>query len=547
MKFKICIKHRATIFMLLLISILLLTLYFQNRTSNENYLIQIAKNYKKNFDNYYIYFKKQLILFYEVQTIYMQNNSQYAIQLINKKRFLKDIEIVDFKEKQIQTIYSNEVLKGKSFLDIEVTKNDIFYKVVVPIKKENKIESYVVYKVDSRFFLQSVKDFDDSNGIIFVKDNNKMNDIFLEEYKDSEFFKVMAQKCEEEHDKPVVKYEDNIYVKKIMDFKNFKNENIANAIFFLDISKDKKAFISTVRDSIFTSIILFILAAIVVNYFFNYLIKKIDKKEEELKSINRNLEKMVEKEIDHRLKVQKKADEEKSKNEQLLMQQSKLAMLGEMIGNIAHQWRQPLMQLSAIIMYLDAYNEKGKLTPEKFTKKIKDGNSIIDFMSKTIEDFRNYYKPEKQKEKFLLKDSIDNALFIVNSSLKTSNIEVVTNYCNKNIELESFKNEFSQALLNIITNAKDILILKSIKNAKIFIDVKEENNNVIISIEDNAGGIENKILEKVFDPYFTTKHKSQGTGIGLYMTKMIIESNMNGDIKVKNSTNGARFIITLKV
>jgi len=374
-----------------------------------------------------------------------------------------------------------------------------------------------------------------------------MNDIFLEEYKDSKFFKAMAQKCEEEHDKPVVKYEDNIYVKKIMDFKNFKNENIANAIFFLDISKDKKAFISTVRDSIFTSIILFILAAIVVNYFFNYLIKKIDKKEEELKSINRNLEKMVEKEIDHRLKVQKKADEEKSKNEQLLMQQSKLAMLGEMIGNIAHQWRQPLMQLSAIIMYLDAYNEKGKLTPEKFTKKIKDGNSIIDFMSKTIEDFRNYYKPEKQKEKFLLKDSIDNALFIVNSSLKTSNIEVVTNYCNKNIELESFKNEFSQALLNIITNAKDILILKSIKNAKIFIDVKEENNNVIISIEDNAGGIENKILEKVFDPYFTTKHKSQGTGIGLYMTKMIIESNMNGDIKVKNSTNGARFIITLKV
>ncbi len=256
---------------------------------------------------------------------------------------------------------------------------------------------------------------------------------------------------------------------------------------------------------------------------------------------------MVDKEIDHRLKIQKKADEEKSKNEQLLMQQSKLAMLGEMIGNIAHQWRQPLMQLSAILMYLDAYNEKGKLTPQKFTRKLDEGNLIIDFMSKTIEDFRNYYKPEKQKEKFLLRDCINSALFIVNSSLKSSGINIVTNYSSNTIELESFKNEFSQALLNIITNAKDILIQREIKDAKISIDVKEESNRVIISVEDNAGGVEKEILDKIFDPYFTTKHKSQGTGIGLYMTKMIIENNMEGTISVENSLNGARFIIVLKI
>jgi len=205
------------------------------------------------------------------------------------------------------------------------------------------------------------------------------------------------------------------------------------------------------------------------------------------------------------------------------------------------------MQLSAILMYLDAYNEKGKLTSDKLICKIKDGNSIIDFMSKTIEDFRNYYKPEKQKEEFLIKESINSALFIVNSALKHANIKVRTNYSNEDLRLISFKNEFSQALLNIITNAKDILILREIDTPSINIEVTQNNDYIEISVLDNAGGIDENIIDKIFDPYFTTKHQSQGTGIGLYMTKMIIENNMNGNINIENSNNGARFIIRLKV
>ena len=543
----ICIKHKSIYFILLLISILLLTLYFQNRISNKNYLNQIETNYKKNFDNYNEFFKKELIKFYELQTIYINKNENITLELIKNDKFLKDIKIVNFEKEKISTKYTSEVLKGKSFLDIVVSQDDIFYKVIVPVKNSANIESYVAYTIDSRYFLQSVKDFDNSNGILFTKDNNKNNDVFLNKYKNSDFFNQMAMKCEEEHDKPVVNFEDSFYVKKIMSLKNFKNEDIANAIFFLDITKDKKAFISTVRESIITSIVLFILAAIIVNYFFSFLIKKINENEEELKQINKNLEEMVEKEIGHRLEVQKNALEEKEKNEQLLLQQSKLAMLGEMIGNIAHQWRQPLMQLSAILMYLDAYNEKGKLTSDKLLCKIKDGNSIIDFMSKTIEDFRNYYKPEKQKEEFLIKDSINSALFIVNSALKHANIKVNRNYSDENLSLVSFKNEFSQALLNIITNAKDVLILRAVENPSIDIDVRAENDYIEISLLDNAGGIDEEIIGKIFDPYFTTKHQSQGTGIGLYMTKMIIENNMNGNINIENSNNGAKFIIRLKV
>ncbi|NQY19906.1 MAG: HAMP domain-containing histidine kinase [Campylobacteraceae bacterium] len=229
----------------------------------------------------------------------------------------------------------------------------------------------------------------------------------------------------------------------------------------------------------------------------------------------------------------------------MLIQQSKLAMMGEMIANIAHQWRQPLMQLSASIIYLDAYNEKGKLTKERFDKKIKDSTLVIDFMSKTIEDFRDYFKPEKQKEDFLIKEAIDSALFIIDSTLKSSNINVFTEYENKDIKILAFKNEFSQALLNIISNAKDILILREIVKPQIHITIYTKDNKHFISIKDNAKGIDKNIIDKIFDPYFTTKHKSQGTGIGLYMSKMIIENNIKGKINVITSEYGAEFIISL--
>jgi len=545
-KNSLCIKQKGILFVLLLISILLLTLYFQNKTSNKNYLIQIETNYKKNFDNYYDLFKKHLIEFYEAQSIHIQTNQANMAQLITKEKFLKDIKIVNFKKEQISTIYTTDIKGGKSFTDIQVYDNKINYKVIVPIKENNEVTSYIEYILDSRVLLQSIKDFDGSNGILFVKNDNKNYDIFLDEYKNSDFFKEMAKKCEEAHDDPVVKFLTNFYVKKELALKNFRDERVANAIFFLDITKDKNAYKATVKESLYTTILLFVIAAIVVNYFFSYLIKRIQSNEKELKTINKNLENLVEKEIEHRLEVEKEALKEKEKSDQLLMQQSKLAMLGEMIGNIAHQWRQPLMQLSAILMYIDAYNEKGKLTTDKLISKIKDGNSIIDFMSKTIEDFRNYYKPEKQKEEFFIKDSINSALFIVNSALKHANIKIDTKYSEYDLSLISYKNEFSQALLNIITNAKDILIQRDIDTPCINIDVFKDKDEIKIHVLDNAGGIPEDIMDKIFDPYFTTKHQSQGTGIGLYMTKMIIENNMNGSIIVQNEKEGAKFIISLK-
>ena len=202
------------------------------------------------------------------------------------------------------------------------------------------------------------------------------------------------------------------------------------------------------------------------------------------------------------------------------------------------------MQLSAILMYLDAYNEKGKLIKEKLDKKVNDGNSIIDFMSKTIEDFRNYYKPEKQKEEFLLKDSIDSALFIVNSALKSSNIKVNTLYSKNDLKLTSYKNEFSQVLMNLIINAKDAIDENKISNPKIDISISKYKNKVKIEVTDNAGGIAKTILDDIFNPYFTTK-KEKGTGIGLYLSKAIIEDKMNGKLTVESSSEGSTFTMII--
>ena len=544
-KIVLSIKQKSILFVLLLISILLLTLYFQNRVSNKNNFVQIETNYKNNFDNFYKLFEQNLIKYYEAQSKIIKNDKTYLQELKTDEPFLKKINIVEFEKNKISTPYTNEIKKNKAFIDIQLIQGIVDYKIIVPIENKNSIDSYIEYILDSRILLQTLKNFDGSDGILLTGDNNISNNIFLDAYKNSDYFKQLALKCEETKDEPIVEFLSSFYVKKEFLLKNFKGENVANAMFFLNITKDKKAFLSFVKDSFFTSVLLFIIAAIAVNYFFNYLIKKIEKNEEKLKEINKDLENRIEKEIQQRVEIEKQALSEKRKSDQLLIQQSKLAMLGEMIGNIAHQWRQPLMEVSSIFMFIDAYNEKKKLTPELLQEKLEEGDSLIEYMSKTIEDFRNYYKPEKQKEEFFIKDSICSALFILDSSLKNSNIKVESLFEDESLKIKSFKNEFSQALLNIITNAKDILIQRTIENPTIYIKVQKENETISITLEDNAGGIDENILPKIFDPYFTTKHKSQGTGIGLYMTKMIIENNMNGKIEVCNTKLGAKFNIML--
>jgi signal transduction histidine kinase len=229
-----------------------------------------------------------------------------------------------------------------------------------------------------------------------------------------------------------------------------------------------------------------------------------------------------------------------------LIEQSKQASLGEMIGNIAHQWRQPLSSISTITSSI-ALRYEHNLIDAKELNKLTD--KVIEntvYLSETIDTFRNYIKEDKQRRRVILQDRIDMALSIVSLPLKDNNITLINNidYNNK-IDIVLVIGELSQVIINIMNNAKDALLETKPQNPTIEISLNIKNSRAIITIEDNGGGIPMDILPKIFEPYFTTKHQAQGTGLGLHMSYKIVTESLDGKIYAKNTDVGAKFFIEL--
>ena len=256
--------------------------------------------------------------------------------------------------------------------------------------------------------------------------------------------------------------------------------------------------------------------------------------------ISKIIEKMFN---DYRRNIKKEIDNTLEK-ERLLIQQSKMAVMGEMIGNIAHQWKQPLSTISTISTGIKFQNEMNCLNDHDITLGMDNINGSVQYLSQTIDDFRNFFKPNKTKTNFNILDALENTIKLMGSQFKNNNIELIKNI--NNAELYGYYNELLQVLINILKNAKDELIkLDTNKRRIIFIDTYTDKSNLIIKIRDNANGIPPDIIEKIFEPYFTTKSKSQGTGLGLYMAKMIIENGLLGQLSVENKSNGASFTIKI--
>jgi len=243
--------------------------------------------------------------------------------------------------------------------------------------------------------------------------------------------------------------------------------------------------------------------------------------------------------------VQKKRNQAKLKEAQgLLMVKSRHAAMGEMLSMLAHQWRQPLsiinMSINNILLdlQLDAFKQ------EELETQLQDMMSQTQYLSNTIDDFRNFFKPSKQQEMEALHTTIENALILLNPSFTSNGIKAT--FENKTITKNKFyTKELLQVLISILTNAKEALIQTNIANPKITVHVSENKTTISIKITDNAGGIDQKILDKVFDPYFSTKQKKDGTGLGLYMSKVIVEKHLFGEIRVSNVSNGACFELLL--
>ena len=346
------------------------------------------------------------------------------------------------------------------------------------------------------------------------------------------------------------KPETNDTKQKLSYFKYYKKWNwiIALGIYTDDIEEEiaikKRNLKIKIKDQVVQNIVLFAMflsIAILISIFISQKIdevlknyeNKVKLNAEELKELNESLEIKVLNEI-----------EKNREREQLLIQKSKFIALGEMISNIAHQWRQPLSELSSILMFIRFRQSIEKLDKDTMSQKLNEADKVLDFMSHTIDDFRNFFISKKEKEEFLLYEVVNIVINIISSTLVNYNIKLEIDI-DKTIVLNTYLNEYEQVLLNIINNAKDELIEKKIKNPSIKIKAIKEKDNIVLYIEDNGKGILIEPKSKIFEPYFTTKDHSHGTGIGLYMSKIIVEKNMNGKLSVENTKNGARFAIFL--
>jgi len=256
-------------------------------------------------------------------------------------------------------------------------------------------------------------------------------------------------------------------------------------------------------------------------------------KEQELKELNENLEATVQKQV-----------KEIQEKEHALLAQQRLVQMGELLQMIAHQWRQPLNNLSITLQMFVKKIKNGKYTQEWLKETQSDILSEVFGLSQTIDDFQHYFAPSKEAKKFNLKELIDDTFHVIDHAIQAQRIKV-ENSIDENLEMIGYRGEIGQALLVIITNAKDQFEHIDVAYKAISITSKIEGENIFITISDTAGGIPDDVMPKIFDPYFTTKGDLNGAGIGLYMVKMMIEQSLKGKVKAYNNGNGACFEIML--
>jgi len=254
-------------------------------------------------------------------------------------------------------------------------------------------------------------------------------------------------------------------------------------------------------------------------------------KQRELLELNSSLETRIIKAVD-----------DLRQKDQMLILQDRRAVMGEMINNIAHQWRQPLNLLGLYIQEMSYVYEAGEFNREYLEENTRKGMEVIQHMSRTIDDFRKFFRPDKAIVDFVINHVIARTLSLIEKSFQEQGIKIVLDQ-EGDLMAKGFPNEYAQVLLNILMNSRDALIEQKVEDALISISTFAEGSLSVVTIADNGGGIADKVIKRIFDPYFTTKGPDKGTGIGLFMSRNIIENNMGGRLTVLNTGSGAKFRI----
>ena len=440
-----------------------------------------------------------------------------------------------------------ELLKIPSLKSsISVGIYDITFKSMIPLYKNDK---FIGILESITHFNSITKELTDSHG---VEPIILVNSIFTKQLENNGFTKIFLQNHYIANLSVSKKILDYLEHKEIDDFLGIKNhiikdekliinvpiiENgikLANILIFKDLNQIDISEIIEFKKHAFFYLIAFLLFLCFTIFIIGYYLYT-----KRLKELNIILEQTIHEEITKNY--------EKNK---ILFQQNKMAAMGEMIANIAHQWRQPLSMITTVASSVKLKKELGVLEEEDCDEAFTHIVETANYLSNTIDDFQYYFSPNKSKNNFNTKDLIDKALKLCKMDFKEKNIHIIKNV--DNLKLVNFENELLQVIINILNNAKDELFKKDIERY-IFINAYKEDGNYFINIKDNAGGISEEIIDRIFEPYFTTKHKSKGTGLGLYMSQEIMIKHIGGTIGVFNEKytykdedfTGARFEIII--
>ncbi len=431
----------------------------------------------------------------------------------------------------------------KTLIGYETGKYSTVFRILIPIFHNGEYLGALDFGINPNYFIKQIRRYTSQEGALFIKEENlklfkressfNIHNYVLQTKINSHLHHIFKNLPSTYHleDNMIIKIDDSIYMIHTYNMNDYKDEEQAKLIFFYDQTNTFKAQQEFTIMLGVASVVFIIMMFILLNHSFNKLLFS-------LRDMHENHSK------------------ELLKKDKLLHTQSKLAAMGEMISMIAHQWRQPLGALSSIAINLqvkmqlevfDLKTEEGREEcQEYFNKSLDEVSDLVQNMTTTIDDFRNFYKPNKIADDTSIDIPISKAINIIKSSFNVEGIEVIENYDSKK-DIKIYSNEIMQVILNILKNAQDNFIEKKTINPKISITStnNKDDDGVTIHICDNGGGIPKDIIEKIFDPYFSTKDEKNGTGLGLYMSKTIIENHHNGTLHAANTEDGICFTIKI--
>ncbi|RXK04697.1 sensor histidine kinase [Halarcobacter bivalviorum] len=440
------------------------------------------------------------------------------------------------------------IKKYKKEIDtFEIKDEDTGFKFIYPIKNSNEVVGFLAITFSEQGLTSSLmKQYYVLTNFIIKADNFSPSYLEkTEKYKAAHFEGFL-------HNTSIVKELQNISRKDILEIKPTKNISMKiykeamkkepNSIFiykdnlttttipiinkltnkqeaFLAILSKEEGLISLTNNyRLILVLFIFLCAAILLALYFQISRSIIEKE---------NLNKII-------------------KKDKQLLEQMKLAQMGEMIGNIAHQWRQPLSMISTAASGLKMKDEFGLLESKDIPEFTDTIVTNAKYLSETIDTFRDFIKENKDTKDTIIQEKIDETLKIIKASLENNHIKLINKVdYSKSLKVEIVGEELAQVLINILNNAKDVIIQRKIEKGVITLDLIMKKNSFQITIEDNAKGIDQEVLPKIFNPYFTTKHQFHGTGLGLYMSKIIVEKHLHGSLEVQNTKKGAKFTITI--